>query len=368
MREKIMKMPKWLVVVIAIAITVGFIGALKFGGFLVGDSLRLPAYGDSMLGEFVGGVFALIILVVFGYAGILKEKGIGTLKSLYTGGFFIAYCILELVAQMYLQAMNKNTSHVQPVISIIFFAVTMFLIGWTEEIVFRGVILNMFLDAFSKTKRGILGAILLNGVFFGVLHMSNVLSGVKLESAIVQSVTAGLLGIILAAVYARTRNIWLVIIAHAVVDFAGLLGSGIFGVGNEVDGINDISWANLISVPILLVPIFVLLRKSKLAEMEQRANGMDVFDTYEEADSMATSSLILGVFSILAGFVGYGIGLGVVGILGSVLSKKIKPFQNGIATVGMVTSIIGIVIGLLMSIVLFFVYLMMDSVGMENVF
>ena len=368
MREKIMKMPKWLVVVIAIVITVGFIGALKLGGFLVGDSLRLPAYGDSMLGEFVGGVFALLVLLLFGYAGILKEKSIGTLKSIYTGGFFVGYCILELVAQMYLQAMEGNASKVQPLISIIFFTATMFLIGWTEEIVFRGVILNMFLDSFSKTKRGILGAILLNGFIFGALHMSNVFSGVKLESAIVQSITAGLLGMILAAVYARTRSIWLVIIAHASVDFAGLLASGIFGIGTEVDGINEISWANLISVPVLVIPIFILLRKSKLAEMEQRANGMVVFDTYEEADSMATTSLVLGVLSIVTGFVGYGIGLGVVGILGSVLSKKIKPYQNGVATAGLVTSIIGIVIGVLMAVILYCMYLSMGSMGMENVF
>lgn len=368
MRDKIMKMPKWLVVVIAVVITVGFIGALKLGGFLVGDALTLPAYGDSMLGEFVGGVFALLMLILFGYAGILKEKNIGTLKTFYTGGFFIGYCILEIVAQMYVQAMKGNTAHVQPVISIIFFAATMFLIGWTEEIVFRGVILNMFLDSFSKTKRGILGAILLNGVLFGALHMSNVLSGVKLESAIVQSITAGLLGVILAAVYARTRSIWYVICAHAAVDFAGLMASGIFGIGTEIDGINDISWTNLISVPVLIIPIFVLLRKSKLAEMEQRANGMVVFDTYEQADGMATTSLILGVLSIITGFVGYGIGLGVVGILGSVLSKKIKPYENGVATAGMVTSIIGIVIGVLMAVVLYFMYLSMQSMGMENIF
>lgn len=368
MRKKIMKMPKWLVVVIAVVITVGFIGALKLGGFLVGDSLRLPAYGDSMLGEFVGGVFALLMLLLFGYAGILKEKTIGTLKTFYTGGFFIGYCMLQLVAQMYLQAMEGNTSHVQPAISIIFFAATMFLIGWTEEIVFRGVILNMFLDSFSKTKRGILGAILLNGLLFGALHMSNVFSGVKLESVIVQSITAGLLGVILAAVYARTRSIWFVIIAHAMVDFAGLMASGIFGNGTEVDGINEISWKNLVSVPILIIPIFILLRKSKLEEMVQRANEMVIFDTYAEADNVATTSLVLGVLSIVTGIMGYGIGLGIVGILGSVLSKSSKPRENGVATAGLVTSIIGIVIGILAAVVLFFMYSMMDSMGMENVF
>lgn len=363
MREKVAKMPKWLVVMLAVVITAGFIGTLKLGGFLMGDSLRLPAYGESMLGEFIGGAYALLVLIIFGYAGIIKEKGTDALRTLYTGGFFIGYIALSLVAQLYLQAMEGNILKVQPAISIIFFVVTMFLIGWTEEIVFRGVILNMFLDSFSKTKKGILGAVILNGVLFGALHMSNVFSGVKLESAIVQSITAGLLGVIFAAVYARTRNIWLVIIAHAAVDFAGLLASGIFGAGSEIDGINNMSWFNLISVPILLIPAIILLRKSKLAEMEQRANGMVVFDTYEEADRMATTSLVLGVLGIITGIVGYGVGLGIVGILGSVISKKIKPYQNGIATAGLVTSIIGVAIGMLMTIIMIVTYATMSSAG-----
>lgn len=365
MREKVMKLPKVVVVLLSLVIIAGFVGVLRLPDLLGMEELMLPAYGHSMLGEFIVGIYALLVLIIFGYVGILKEKGTSGIKTFFTGGYFIGYIMLQLVAQLYVQAMYGNTSHVEPVITIIFFTATMFLVGWTEEILFRGVILNMFLDAFPKTKGGILGAIILNGVLFGGLHMTNFFSGVDLESAAVQSITAGMLGIIFATVYARTRNIWFVIFAHAAVDFVALIGSGFFGAGTEIDSIDNMSWMNLISVPILLIPAIVLLRKSKLAEMEQRANGMVVFETYEEAENIATTSLILGILSILTGIMGFGLGLGIVGILGSIISKKIKPYENGIATAGMVTSIIGLVIGVLMAVVMFCMYLMMDFSGMN---
>lgn len=364
MREKVRKLPKAVVILLALLIVAGFVGALRLPDLLGMERLRLPAYGHSMLGEFVVAVYALLVLIIFGYTGILKEKSVGTVKTVFTGGFFVGYVLLQLVAQLYVQAMQNNTSHMEPLITIIFFVSTMLLIGWTEEILFRGVILNMFLDAFPKTKGGILGAVVLNGVMFGGLHMTNYFSGVDLESAAVQSITAGILGIIFAAVYARTRSIWFVIFAHAAVDFVALLGSGIFGAGTEIDSIDNMSWMNLISVPILLIPAIVLLRKSKLEEMEQRANGRVVFETCEEAEGAAAVSLILGILSILTGIMGFGLGLGITGILGSILSKKIKPYENGVAMAGMVTSVIGIVIGVLMAVVMFCMYLMMDFSAM----
>lgn len=359
MKGKLRKLPKWAAVIVAILVSVGFLAVIRIAGALVSRFLVLPAYGDNMLVEFAGGLYALALLVLFGYSGILKERGAGLLRGCYIGGFLTGYCLIELVAQVYVQKMAGNTVHFS--ITILFFALTMFLIGWTEEIIFRGVILNLFFDCFSKTKKGILGAILLNGLLFGALHLSNVSSGVTVTSACIQAVTAGMLGVILAATYARTRNIWIVITAHALIDFAGLMGSGIFGNGNEIDGINNISYINLIAVPVLLIPCLVLLRKSKLEELEQRANHMVIFDTYEEADRIATTSLVLGILSIILGCVGYGIGLGVVGLLGSIVSKKIKPAQNVTATAGMITSIAGTVVAVFGIIIMVFIYTMMGN-------
>lgn len=355
MKNKILQMPKIAVFFTAIVIAAAFLGIMNLTGVLLFGTLELKGYGNSMVSEFAGGVLALLFLLAFGYQGVLTERGKGWIHGLYIGGFLTGYCGIQLVAQLYVQMMSQDTSVVSPV-EIFFFAATMFLIGWTEELIFRGVILNLFLERFQKTQGGILSAILLSGVLFGAVHLTNVFQGVTLISAAVQALEGALLGIILGAVYVRTGNIWLVIAYHATVDFAGLMGSGIFGAGSTVEQINQMSAVNLIAVPILLIPCIVLLRPKKLRELEQEANHMVVFETYEEADSDAVFSLTLGIISIMTGFLGYGLGIGIAGAAGGAVSRRIKPQQNGMARVGIILSRIGIVVSLAAAVVLCFFY------------
>ena len=133
-------------------------------------------------------------------------------------------------------------------------------------------------------------------------------------------------------------------------------GSGIFGAGTTVEQINQMSAANLIAVPILLIPCIVLLRPKKLLEMEQEANHIVVFDTFEEADRNAALSLALGMISILTGFMGYGLGIGIAGLIGGRLSRKVQPEKNGMALAGMILSGIGMAVSVIGMIVLCFVY------------
>ena len=41
------------------------------------NTVSLPGYGNSMIAEFAAGVVAFLFLCLFGYVGILKEKGKG---------------------------------------------------------------------------------------------------------------------------------------------------------------------------------------------------------------------------------------------------------------------------------------------------
>ena len=64
--------------------------------------------------------------------------------------------------------------------------------------------------------------------------------------------------------------------------------------------------------------------------------------TKQKSNGLGVSSLILGIMSIVLGWVPIlGLGAGIVGIVLSNKQKKIYP--NGIATGGMVTSIIGVI-------------------------
>lgn len=363
MKGKIMNLPKAVVVLITFLLAVGFLMVLRGGSYIVAY-VPTEGYMASLVGEVIVSIYALILLLVFGYGRIVKEKGVGFVKGFYVAGFFLGYVGLEVMAMSMMMAIKKGGA-IQPALYILFFVLTMFFIGWAEEIVFRGVILNLLLERFSNSRGGIIVATVISSVMFGALHLNNYFAGVKLESALVQAVQAMALGLVFSAVYVRTGNIWIGIIMHAAVDFVGLMSSGIFGIGTEIDGINNISAANLISLPIFLIPAIVLLRGSKLDEIVRRRNEEVVFETYAEAESAATTSLVVGIIGILAGCMGMGLGLGITGILGSSISMKIKKEGNGVAVGGMVTSIISIVISIFMGIILLITYASMDAAMLE---
>jgi membrane protease YdiL (CAAX protease family) len=100
-----------------------------------------------------------------------------------------------------------------------------------------------------------------------VAHVSNILSGASLKGAFIQACGAAILGALLAAIYLRSGNIFVVVILHAFNDFSVLIGSGFFGIGSPTNVVNSYSYLNLIGLCIYLIPILVLLRKNKTEEI-----------------------------------------------------------------------------------------------------
>ena len=148
----------------------------------------------------------------------------------------------------------------------------------------------------------------MGGVLFGLMHFSNMGAGVKFSSCLIQVISAGLMGVLFCMIYASTRNFWMLAIFHTVVDMGGLLSSGIFEGGGVADRINEFSAMNCIAF------------------------------------------VVLGICSIIFSFFGYLMGLGIVGMLASKMSKRAKQYNNAIATAGMITSIIGFVLSVICTI------------------
>lgn len=352
MAKKISKWNAAVVVIISLVITALFLLVMDGTGILISrcKTLTFPGYSYSMITEMAATIFIILVLLILGYTNVLHERGEGFLRGFYIGGFMTGYCIYEVYAQFFLQRMSGAVP--EPVPHILIFAVTMFLIGFNEEMVFRGIVLNLFLDKFGNSKKGILTSVILSGVIFGGVHLTNIFSGVNVGSAMIQALEAGLLGILLAAIYLRSGNIWITIIAHALTDFASLLPSGIFGNGDFVDSVNNLSALNFLAIPVFLIPIFVLLRKRKLEEMVQKRNGIVVVPGDKDFEENAVVSLILGIISIVMGCGGYGAAFGVVGLLGAYIAMKDSGKKNGILIAGLVTCIIGIVISIIVAVLM----------------
>ena len=307
---------------------------------------------DYLLQAIVETVVLVIFLGVtylFGLWDIFKENAAGWTRSLYTGGFFIVYCLYAVVSGIYLCFLSEH-GDVKAFYNIIFFFIAVCLVGLVEELVFRGVVSNLLLRAFPKTKGGITGAVVLGGVLFGLMHFSNMGAGVKFSSCLIQVISAGLMGVLFCMIYASTRNFWMLAIFHTVVDMGGLLSSGIFEGGGVADRINEFSAMNCVAFVVLGIPMLVMLRKSRRIRLEMLYNNETIIDDEREGAKLAVVSLVLGICSIIFSFFGYLMGLGIVGMLASKMSKRAKQYNNAIATAGMITSIIGFVLSVICTI------------------
>ncbi|AAK76801.1 CPBP family intramembrane glutamic endopeptidase [Clostridium acetobutylicum] len=248
---------------LSIAIAIIFLLVLR-GGILIYLIKPAPSDYDVILtSDVLGIIFALIVMFLLKKLYIIRERKYGIIRGIFVGGFLFCVSALGMLSVLSTVLGRK----LLPISNIVVFIAAMVAVGIAEEFIFRGIILNLFIDKFGRTKKGVLGAIIISSIMFGCAHMNNVFSGISLKGAFIQAMGTIMLGALLAAVYLRTRNIWVVAILHAFMDFSSLIGAGLFGVSSFTSQVNQYSYVKLISVAIYLIPVVVLLRKEKMKEI-----------------------------------------------------------------------------------------------------
>ena len=164
--------------------------------------------------------------------------------------------------------MGENLN-IPNLISLIILAIT---IGMAEEFFFRGFIQGEIVDAYGKSRKQVIISVVVSGVIFGLVHLTNALSGQDIITTLMQVLQASSLGILLGSIYFITKNIWSVVFLHAFYDFAIMLSE----VNSYKDCINstDISTVmliftlvvSLIYVVIYLVGAYLNLQKRHVNE------------------------------------------------------------------------------------------------------
>lgn len=90
--------------------------------------------------------------------------------------------------------------------------------GITEELVFRVLLMGSFLHLAAGRPWRIWGAAVFSSAIFGLMHLNNLNSGQPLDTTLIQVMYSFSIGMLFAAVYARTRNILPAMLLHALVD------------------------------------------------------------------------------------------------------------------------------------------------------
>ena len=97
-------------------------------------------------------------------------------------------------------------------------------IGLFEESLFRGVVFQGILRKTGNTHKGIWGAIIVSSIIFGAVHVYTYIVGASHDlTGIIESIgktlQTGAIGVLLAAVYLKTRNLWAIALVHTLNDF-----------------------------------------------------------------------------------------------------------------------------------------------------
>lgn len=145
-------------------------------------------------------------------------------------------------------------------------------VGFVEEVLLRGVVLNVFLKKWGNTKKGMYLSVIISSAIFGILHLLNFFTGrYDLLSAILQLVYGIFFGVFFSACFIRNQSIWPVMIGHIVFDICGNFNE--IAVNSEFGKVVHITPENALSTLVVTLPLLIyglfILRKVQLPNMFQ---------------------------------------------------------------------------------------------------
>ncbi len=117
-------------------------------------------------------------------------------------------------------------------------AVECVFIGIFEEAAFRGIILDLVLERFGNTKKGVFTSLVVTSAAFGLIHIFNLFAGAGFGATVQQIGYSFLIGGMCGVVFVKTGCLPLAMAIHAIYDFCGYLvprcGSGTMWTAPEI--------------------------------------------------------------------------------------------------------------------------------------
>ncbi|MBP3891846.1 MAG: CPBP family intramembrane metalloprotease [Solobacterium sp.] len=239
------------------------LGAYKLVGFILGKLMNNDNL-ESIIAQCIFSIFVLIAVAVLRRWSLFKtQKGI-LIKNWYVAWFIFLQITLTLLTRID----NFLTISI-PAHEILYFLLQMILVGFCEEVLFRGLLQNAFHKYFNEDSWfHIILAILLSGLMFGAAHLTNAFSReVAFQTAAIQATATAMMGIYFGTIYYRTgKHIWYLIFLHAFYDTMVSIGNGRLSGKTTYDIINaarEVNPSSLLVIGVILIGISAILLRPK---------------------------------------------------------------------------------------------------------
>ena len=207
----------WTIVILIFPVTSGVIAVI----FRLNQIMILLIQGCFML-------LSLTIPAIYIYKRKIHIKDIGFLKIESVNITEILLFIPLVICELPLLFTGVNFKGFTYVSALIFFTL---MVGISEELYFRGIILKLLKDNFPIKQ-----AIVISALIFGIGHIASALSGASTFYVFLQIINAIVFGILAAEIVIITKSLFSTIIWHFVFNFINhiTLATGIMVVGLQV--------------------------------------------------------------------------------------------------------------------------------------
>jgi len=224
--------------------------ASQLGMTILQNSFTYLKYGPDIIMESIWAVLVVIVVFSFKNGYIFKQEKEKTSDSLKLGWPLLAIALIYLILNIVMGIVEGAKFDIPTILNL---ATYCLLIGLVEEFLCRGWLLNEFLERFSNNKKNIITSIILSSIIFGFIHIFNVAVGQSLADTLVQVLSATFIGIIFGLIYYKTKNIWSIVLIHAIWDFCVMLGESTKFVDCVAGPVNSTIIIYLIIVAVIVV-------------------------------------------------------------------------------------------------------------------
>lgn len=186
-----------------IILTVGFF--VYFGISALAGVLSDAVGVENLFNAIFVAVLAVAAVIILKKLGLLSYYGLGDFRKLNAKNllYFVPFALIPFAELIFGVEVSDTPLGIIPT------AFLMLGVGFFEELIFRGFLIRTLEHINVKL------AVIFSGVFFGALHLVNIMSGAEVVPTLFQVLYAAAFGLMCSLFFYKTRNIIPCILCHA---------------------------------------------------------------------------------------------------------------------------------------------------------